>query len=117
MEISANPLLEGADVAVDRTVVVLSENNRNAWCSVAPPVPQTRIYDPYLTFEFNATYLIEMVTMSGDPDRIDRYVRALTIQNDTGQGFTFIHDNSGTPKVAAKYNILTYNYSQFYTYF
>ena len=96
MDISANPLLEGLNTKVDPMKVEISEDNgNNPWCS-AVPSGQTAYY-PYLTFEFSSIYLIELVTISGRY-HLNTYVIALTIQNDTGQGFTFINDN-GVPKV------------------
>ena len=95
MKISANPFLEGDNAKVESTTVEISEgNDQGAWCSVLPP--GRTAYNPYLTFEFNSTYLIETVKISGlyNPNM---YVTALTIQNDTGQGFVFISDN---PKVS-----------------
>ena len=89
---------------VDRREVEISENNTNQWCSV--PQPWRLAFDPYLTFEFNSTYLIEMVQISGLANG-NRYVIALTIQNNTGQGFAFINDNSGNPKVSQLwYNVI-----------
>ena len=100
VEISPNPLLEGADAKVDPSEIEISETNNNPWCSVPAPPDRTSGYDPYLTFEFNSTYIMEKVKISG-PDRGDRqYATALTFQNDTGQGFMFINDNSGNPKVS-----------------
>ena len=95
MDISANPLLEGI-AKVDHMKVEISEDNRdNPWCSATQPAGTA--YYPYLTFEFRSTYLIELVIISGR-NHPNTYVTALTIQNDTGQGFTFINDN-GVPKV------------------
>ena len=82
---------------VDRREVEISENNTNQWCFVAPT--WRLAYDPYLTFEFNSTYLIEMVEISGVASGNQRVI-ALTIQNDTGQGFAFINNNLGIPMVS-----------------
>ena len=100
ISISANPVLEGANAKVDPSRVEISESNTNpGWCSAEPPggVP----YDPYLTFEFSSTYLIEIVKISGGNESY-RYVRTLSIKNDTGQGFAFISDNR-IPKVSQLY--------------
>ena len=83
---------------MDRSKLNISASNRDSWCSDVPQ-PLTRIFNPYLTFVFNSTYLIEMVNISGDPDHSDRYITALHIWNNTGQGFAFINDDSGIPKV------------------
>ena len=96
LEISTNPLLQD-DPKVDRMIVEISESNSGAWCYMTPPFGTA--FDPYLTFKFNSIYLIEMVSISGDPGSGSRYVTALTIQNNTGQGFAFINDNSGMPQV------------------
>ena len=98
VNISANPLLEGADTKVDPSEIEISEINTNPWCSI--PSQAGTAFDPYLTFKFKFTYLIKMVKISGDPARGDRYATALTVQTDTGQGFEFINDNSGIPKVS-----------------
>ena len=94
--ISANPLL---DTKVDPMQVEISEDNaNNAWCSAIPT--GATAYYPYLTFKFTSTYLIELVKISGSYSP-NTYVIAVTIQNDTGQGFEFISDNqSGVPKVS-----------------
>ena len=96
VNISANPFLEGANAKVDPSQLEISDSNTDPWCSAEPQggVP----YDPYLTFEFNSTYLIEIVKISGDNEQYS-YVRTLSIKNDTGQGFAFISDN-GIPKVS-----------------
>ena len=99
VSISANPFLEGDNAKVDPIQVEISENNTGsqaAWCSVLPPVRVA--YDPYLKFEFSSIYLIEIVKISGR-DANNKFVIALTIKNDTGQGSTFINDN-GIPKVS-----------------
>ena len=96
LEISTNPLLQD-DPIVDRMNVEISESNNGAWCSMTPDFG--RAFDPYLTFEFNSIYLIEVVGISGDPGSGGRHITALTFQNNTGQGFGFINDNSGMPQV------------------
>ena len=109
VSISANPFLEGDNAKVYPIQVEISENNTGsqaAWCSWSVLPPDREAYDPYLKFEFNATYLIEIVKISGRDAGINRYVIALTIKNDTGQGSTFINDN-GIPKVSQLcYNII-----------
>ena len=96
MDISANPLLE-VNPKVNPVQVEISEDNaNNPWCS-ALPSGQTAYY-PYLTFEFSSIYLIELVTISGR-NHPNEFVTALTIQNDTGQGFEFLNDN-GVPTVS-----------------
>ena len=99
MEISANPLLQGADVGVNRTLIEISESNtvnRVAWCSASQS--DSTAYDPYLTFKFNSMYLIEMIEISSR-NNFYMIVKAFTLQNDTGKGFAFINDN-GVPKVS-----------------
>ncbi|MCG8622411.1 MAG: hypothetical protein MJE68_10505 [Proteobacteria bacterium] len=86
---------------MDPMQVEISESNTGnqaAWCSVLPPAPAGIAYDPYLKFEFNTTYLIEIVKISGGSVG-NSYVIALTIKNDTGQGYAVINDN-GIPKVS-----------------
>lgn len=95
VSISANPLLEMSP-KVDPIQLEISESNTDPWCSAQTTARAA--YNPYLTFEFNSTYLIEIVTISGRSAN-NRFVEALTIKNDTGQGFTFINDN-GVPKVS-----------------
>jgi hypothetical protein len=97
MEISANPLLE-MNPKVDPSQVEISDSNTDPWCSV---LPTARVaYDPYLTFEFSSTYLIEFVKISGHSVG-NRFVGTLTIKNNTGQGFGFINDNPTIiPKVS-----------------
>ena len=110
VNISANPFLEGDNAKVDPSQLEISESNtgdQSAWCSVLPPNAYRVAYDPYLKFEFNSTYLIEIVKISGR-DVNNRFVIALTIKNDTGhgQGFTSINDN-GIPNVSQFcYNII-----------
>jgi LEA14-like dessication related protein len=87
---------------VDPRQVEISESNTNSWCSVQPSSGEA--FDPYLTFELDSTYLIEIIKISGG-NQSHGYVTALTINNDTGQGFVFISDN-GIPKVSQLwYNI------------
>ena len=86
---------------MDPSQLEISESNtgdQSAWCSVLPPNAYRVAYDPYLKFEFNSTYLIEIVKISGR-DANNRFVIALTIKNDTGQGFASINEN-GIPKVS-----------------
>ena len=60
-----------------------------------------------LTFEFNSTYLIELVKIYGRTHP-NTYVIPLTIQNNTGLGFELISDNqSGIPKVSQfRYSVI-----------
>ena len=84
---------------MDSSQVEISESNTGsqaAWCSVESTARAA--YDPYLKFEFNTTYLIEIVKISGGSVG-NSYVIALTIKNDTGQGYAVINDN-GIPKVS-----------------
>ena len=84
---------------MDPIQVEISDSNTDPWCSVMPTANRYRAaFSPYLIFEFNAMYLIELVEISGSSDG-NIFVEALTIQNNTGQGFTFIKDN-GIPKVS-----------------
>ena len=120
MEISANPLLE-VNAKVDPIQVEISENNAdNPWCSAMPT--GGTVYYPYLTFEFNSTYLIELVKISGR-NHPNTYVIALIIQNNTGLGFELISDNqSGIPKVSQfRYSVIgshkKFNNSEYIRYF
>lgn len=81
---------------MDFSQVEISASNTNSWCSVEPS--SGAAFDPYLTFEFNSTYLIEIVKISGGNEN-SMYVQTLTIKNDTGQGLVVISDN-GIPKVS-----------------
>ena len=102
VSISANPLLE-MNPKVDPIQLEVSENNTDPWCST-PPTARAA-FNPYLIFEFSSTYLIEVITISGR-SASNRFVEALTIKNDTGQGFAFINNN-GIPKVSQLlYNII-----------
>ena len=77
VNISSNPLLEGDNAKADPSQIEISESNTGdqaAWCSVLPP--NRAAYDPYLKFEFNTTYLIEIVKISGS-DAGNRFVIAL----------------------------------------
>ena len=94
VNISTNPLFEEEDVEHD----ALSISNDTAWCSVM--LTGTNIFDPYLTVHFNSTYLIETVSIAGDPGINGSYITALHLQHDRGQEFVFINEDSGAPKVS-----------------
>ena len=98
MNISANPLLE-ASSKVSREEIELSENNQNAWCSVK--LMGTSIFDPYIEFWFNSTYVIERVSIAGHPNISSTMgrVTAFLIQNGTDLPAAFIDANVGRFKV------------------
>ena len=96
VNITANPLLE-KDVNVDSASLNISETNERPWCSIKQ-MPSTS-FDPFITIEFNSTYLIEMIDISGDPSNSGKqYVTKFYVMNDTGQGFSFI-GNPENPRV------------------
>ena len=93
VDITANPQLEEqhGNVEVDRENLTLSMYNSNSsgWCSAL--LEGTSIYSPYLKFQFNITYLIEAVSVSGERGGGgDNYVKTLLVLNDTGDDPIFL---------------------------
>ena len=85
-----------------RDKIELSEDNTNdAWCSVK--LPGTNIFDPYVEFRFNSTYIIQGVSIAGHPpsDATLGFVTAFIIQNDTDQYSTFISGDTGKSTVSS----------------
>ena len=85
MSITANNQLNVDNVIkVDRENLTLHEGF--GWCFAR--LSKTSAYTPYLKIQFNSTYRIERIDVSGTSN--DSYVTRLLMVNDTEKGILFL---------------------------